>query len=332
MDKDLRMHGLIQALSRTNRILNSQKSHGEIVCYRDLRSQVDEALRLFGQEQAGQIVLLPGYDECRRAVVEAIDDVQKLGLPEEILDFKHERDKKAFVKLWTCYLRALNTINTFGSYEAELVGEAKLADRDIQDYSSVYHDLYEQFQEDGTFGGEDEVGDPDDDSVVFDITLLKTIEVNIDYILDLIGELVNASGDEGERLRIREDIERHIGASATLREKRKLINDFIDRVAGQDGIVESIYQEFQSFARSRGQEGLHHVAQQYGLDIDKTTGFLNSCLSQREFLVSGQNVTGLKAASKKISFGAARDAWKFEVEQELEQIHNELVSIVETVA
>jgi type I restriction enzyme R subunit len=329
MDKEMRMHGLIQALSRTNRILNSQKGHGEIVCYRDLSSQVDEALRLFGQEQAGQIVLLPGYDECRKAVVEAIDEVQKLGPPDEVLGFNRERDKKAFVKAWTRYLRALNTISTFGSYEAELVGEAKLADRDIQDYSSVYHDLHEQFSENGDFGGDD--SDPDDDSVVFDITLLKTIEVSIDYILDLIGELVNVGNNEGEKLRIRADIERHIGASATLREKRKLISDFIDRVVEQGGNVENIYQEFQFFVRSRGQENLRHAAEKYGLDLAKTVDFLNSCLSQGEFLVSGQNVTGLKLASKTISFGTARDVWKLEVEQELERIHNELVSIIETI-
>jgi type I restriction enzyme R subunit len=264
-------------------------------------------------------------------VAEAIDEVQKLGLPDEILGFKSERDKKAFVKAWTQYLRALNTINTFGSYEAEPVGEVKLEERDIQDYSSVYHDLHDQFSENGDFGG-DEDDDFDDESVVFDITLLKTIEVNIDYILDLIGELVNTSGDEEERMRIRADIERHIGASAALREKRALINDFIDEVIERGGNVANIYQEFQSFVRLRGQENLRRVAQQYGLDLDKTTDFLNSCLTQREFLVSGQNVTGLKLASKKVGFGGERDVWKFEVEQELERIHNELVSIVETVA
>lgn len=332
LDKDLRMHGLIQALSRPNRILNSQKSHGEIVCYRDLRNQVDEALRLFGQEQAGEIVLLPGYDDCRKAVVEAIGEVQKLGTPGEILDFKRERDKKTFVKAWTRYLRTLNTISTFGSYEAELVGEAKLADRDIQDYSSAYHDLHEQFSENGDFGGE-EADDLDDESVIFDITLLKTIEVNIDYILDLIGELINAGYDEDERLRIRADIERHIGASATLREKRKLINDFIDSVIEQEAAVDNIYQVFQAFVRERSQKNLRLVTTQYGLDLDKTMDFLNSCLNQKEFLVSGQNVTGLKLESKRLGFfSAARDVWKLEVEQALELIHNELVGIVDAVS
>lgn len=263
--------------------------------------------------------------------MEAINEVQKLGSPDDVLDFKRERDKKAFIKAWTLYLRALNVISTFDSYEAELVGDAKLIDRDIQDYSSVYHDLHEQFSENGDFGGDD-ADDLDDDSVVFDITLLKTIEVTIDYILDLIGDLVNAGGNKEKRLRIRADIERHIGASATLREKRKLVNDFIDMIVALGGNIANIYQEFQTFTRTRGQESLRNAAQKFGLDIDKTTDFLNSCLSQREFLVSGQNVTGLKLASKKIGFGKARDTWKFEVEQELERIYNELVSIVETVA
>lgn len=333
LDKDLRMHGLIQALSRTNRIVNTQKAHGEIVCYRDLRDEVDEALRLFGQEQAGQIVLLPGYDECLLAVSAAIDKVENLGSPHEVLDLKRESEKKAFVKAWTEYLRARNIIRTFSAYETEPVGEAKLADRDVQDYSSVYHDLHEQFAKKGNFGGDDaeDEGDADDEGVVFDITLLKTIEVNIDYILELIGELVNVGGeDEDESARIRADIERHIGASATLREKRQLIGDFIDELlASGSGESDSIYQVFQTFVRGRGQKRIRQMAEGLGLDAGKTVEFLETKLAQQEFVVTGQDVTRLKSPSTKVGFGAARDAWKVEVERGLERAYNELVGIVE---
>ena len=331
LDRELRMHGLIQALSRTNRILNSQKAHGEIVCYRDLSPQVDEALRLFGQKQAGELVLLPGYRECRAAMLEAIAEVQKLGTPQEALALTRERDKKAFVKAWTGFLRALNTVKTFSSYESEPVGEARLPEREIQDYSSVYHDLHEQYSESGELGG-GEQDELDGEGVVFDITLLKTIEVNIDYILDLIGELVKAGGDQEERLRIRADIERRMGASASLREKRRLINDFIGQVMEEKAEVENIYQEFQSFVRARGQAGVRQIAERYGLDPAKTTDFLNSCLAQQEFLVAGQNVTGLRWPETKIPFTSQkRDAWKQEVERELQGIHEELVSVVESV-
>ena len=331
LDKDLRMHGLIQALSRTNRILNSQKSHGEIVCYRDLREEVDEALRIFGQEQAGQIVLLPGYDECRKEIVEAIKEIEKLGSPKEVLDLKRESDKKTFVQAWTKYLRALNTINTFSTYEQEDEGEARLPDRDIQDYSSAYHDLHEQFGESGNLGGEGN-NSSNEEGVVFDITLLQTIEVNIDYILDLIGALVNNEADDDERSKMREDIERHIGASASLREKRALINDFVDHIVEQSNPITNVYKDFQAFARARAREQLDQLADGFGLDIEETEELLNSSLSQGEFLAIGQTVINLKSPDTSIGFSTAkREEWKTGVERGLETIYNELVNIVETV-
>jgi type I restriction enzyme R subunit len=331
LDKDLRMHGLIQALSRTNRILNSQKSHGEIVCYRDLREEVDEALRIFGQEQAGQIVLLPGYDECRKEIVEAIKEIEKLGSPKEVLDLRRESDKKTFVQAWTKYLRALNTINTFSTYEQEDEGEARLPDRDIQDYSSTYHDLHEQFGESGNLGGEGS-NISNEEGVVFDITLLQTIEVNIDYILDLIGALVNDDADDDERSKMREDIERHIGASASLREKRALINDFVDHIVEQSNPITNVYKDFQAFARARAHEQLDQLADSFGLDIEETEELLNSSLSQGEFLAIGQTVINLKSPDTSIGFSTAkREEWKTGVERGLETIYNELVNIVETV-
>lgn len=127
------------------------------------------------------------------------------------------------------------------------------------------------------------------------------------------------------------DIERHIGASATLREKRILINAFIDQVLSKGSDSENIYQEFQAFTRARAGASLDQVAQVYGLNRNKAVDLLNSCLHQEEFLGSGQNVTGLKLPEKKLGFGPARDTWKREVESELEQIYNELASVVETI-
>lgn len=330
VDKDLRMHGLIQAFSRTNRVLNSIKSHGEIMCYRNLEPQIDEALRLFGQEQDGQIVLLPGYEECRRRMVKAVAAVQELGSPTEIIQFKRERDKKKFVKAWTAYLRALNTVSTFDTYETESVGPAKLADRQVQDYSSIYHDLHECYVEKGDLGGEQQA-EVQDDAIVFDITLLRSIEVNIDYILDLIGEMVGSGQGDDERERLRADIERHIGASATLREKRWLISDFIDYVLANGIQEESIYHQFQSFARERAYENLRAAADTHGLDFDRAADFLSVCLAQNEFLATGQSIIRLKATGTKISFlGGGRDVWKMSVERSLHDIYNEMVGILKT--
>jgi type I restriction enzyme R subunit len=326
LDKDLQMHGLIQALSRTNRILNSQKAHGEIVCFRNLRKNVDQALMLFGQEQAGEIVLLPGYDECRQAIVQAIERVEEIGDPYDVLDLQREDEKKEFVKAWTSFMRELNRINTFSQYTDEEIGEAKLAERIVQDYSSAYMDLYEKHVDSGDW----EEFEIEEEPVVFDITLIQTIEVDISYILDLIGDMVD-SKDDGEKQRILGEIESRIGASASLREKRELIFAFIEDLDLSDGKPENVYREFQRFVQKRAKRSIQAAADEYQLDYNKTVEFLEKCLAEKEFSAAGQAITGLATSNFSLPLGNERRQWKMDVEQVLENNYEELVNIVEKI-
>jgi type I restriction enzyme R subunit len=337
VDKEMRMHSLIQAFSRTNRILNSQKSHGEVVCYRDLRSRVDEALSLFGQENAGKIVVLPSYDQCRKSIVDAISEVEKFGSPQDVLHLKRERDKSRFVKAWTKFMGQLNVISTFSAYSDEGIGQAKLPDRLVQDYSSVYHDLHEQYLED-----QSRFEDPRDGSlepVSFDINLLKSIEVNIDYILDLIGEMIDIENDPHAKQAVKDEIQSRIGASASLREKSDLINDFISDLTVQalpGGNVPSssqnnVYQSFQRFVNQRAKESIKAVSDQYGLQVPETTEFMERCLHEKEFSATGQSIIKLQSGTVKLGFGSKRNQWKEQVERHLENIYNEMVNVLDTV-
>ena len=187
VDKNLKQHGLIQAFSRTNRILNSVKSYGNIVCFRNLQKQTNDAIALFGDKNASDIVLLKSYedyyygyeDEKGRKQLgyeERIAELlQKYPLGEQIIG---EQNKKEFVIQMGNVLRLKNILSSFDKF----AGNEILSERDFQDYIGTYTDLYEEFKQ---LKGEKESIKED---VVFEMELVKQVEVNIDYILMLVAK------------------------------------------------------------------------------------------------------------------------------------------------
>ena len=185
VDKNLKMHGLIQAYSRTNRILNSIKTFGNIVCFRNLQKKTDEAISLFGDKNAGGIVLLKGfkdyyegyYDEkgiYHQGYVDMINELKgsfSLDQP----SFVGEKNQKEFIALFGSILRMRNLLSSFDEFS----GNELISERDFQDYCGRYLDLKEEWKNRGKDG---EAVDVSDD-VVFEIELLKQVEINIDYIL-----------------------------------------------------------------------------------------------------------------------------------------------------
>ena len=185
VDKNLKYHGLLQAFSRTNRILNSVKTFGNIVCFRNLEEETNNAIALFGDKEAGSVVLLKnfesyynGYDENGKhfdGYVELIDKLKTLfplGVP-----FGGEKAEKEFIMLYGAILRMKNILSTFDNFE----GMEILSDRDFQDYQSEYIDLYQKYKSKGN-----ERKENINDDVVFEIELVKQVEINIDYILMLV--------------------------------------------------------------------------------------------------------------------------------------------------
>ena len=185
VDKNLRLHGLLQAFSRTNRILNSVKTFGNIICFRNLEKATNESIALFGDKEASGIVLLKAYDDYYhgykdgekevRGYVSLIEELQdKFSVGERIIGEQNEKD---FIKLYGAILRVRNILSTFD----EFIGNEILSDRDVQDYHSIYIDIYNKFRKDAEGNAENV-----NDDLVFEMELIKQIDINIDYILGLV--------------------------------------------------------------------------------------------------------------------------------------------------
>ena len=223
VDKNLRMHGLIQAFSRTNRILNSIKTFGNIVCFRDLQEETDEAIALFGNKEAGGIVLLKTYEDYyngyqddkgreKEGYSQLIEELQsKFPLSEQITG---ESNKKEFVILFGNILKIKNILSAFDKF----AGNEILSEREFQDYQSIYLDMYQEIR---TKNKEKEIIN---DDIIFEIELIKQVEINIDYILMKVTEYYKSNKEDKEILI---DIKKAINSSLELRSKKELIEGFI---------------------------------------------------------------------------------------------------------
>ena len=226
VDKNLRLHGLIQAFSRTNRVLNSVKTFGNIVCFRDLKQATDDAIALFGNKDAGGIVLLRTYEEYYHGFdeggkhnpgyVELIASLQErypLGQP-----IVGEESQKEFIRLFGAILRVRNILTAFDDFE----GNELITPRDLQDYQSAYLDLYQEFRK-----GEEADKENINDDLVFEIELIRQIEVNIDYILMLVAKYRDSNCEDKTILTT---IDKAVNSSIELRSKKELIEGFLARV------------------------------------------------------------------------------------------------------
>ena len=225
VDKNLKMHGLIQAFSRTNRILNSVKTYGNIVCFRDLQKETDEAIALFGDKEAGSVVLLKGYDAYYNGYDEdgkhypgyielTRELAQRFPLGQKIIG---EQNQKDFISLFGAILRLKNILTAFDAF----AGNEILPDRDMQDYQSMYLDLWHEIRP-----GKGEKENINDD-IVFEIELIRQVEINIDYILMLVAKYHDSNCEDKEIL---VTIDKAINSSIQLRSKKELIENFIRTV------------------------------------------------------------------------------------------------------
>jgi len=247
VDKNLRMHGLIQAFSRTNRILNSVKAYGNIVCFRNLKKEVDDAIALFGDDEAKGIVILRsyldyynGYDDTNskgeqehhvgyKELVEAL--YRDYPLPVDLIG---EEAKKRFIKLFGAILRLLNILRSFD----EFAGNEIFTEADLQDYLATYGILYDEFK---VVVAKDDVSA----DIVFEMELVKQIVVNIDYILNLIKKYHDEHTLDKE---IPSDITRAIASNPELKPKKELIERFIASL-NSDSDVMADWEQFKKAER-----------------------------------------------------------------------------------
>ena len=335
VDKNLRYHGLIQAYSRTNRIFDATKTFGNIVTFRDLEQPTIDAIRLFGDPNTQNIVLEKSYEEymegftdvltgeARRGFIEVVKELeQRFPNPDEI--FK-ESDKKAFAKLFGEYLRVENVLQNYDEYaslkelqtvdlnDASVVEEFKNkhylndeelaqltaidmpAERKIQDYRSSYNDIRDWLRRE-RLAEKKEESTIDWNDVVFEVDLLKSQEINLDYILELIFESNKKIRD---KVALVDDMRRVIRSSLQSRSKEGLIVDFInhtdlDKIEDKASVMDSFY----TFAQIEQQREVQELIQDENLNEDATKRYIMASL-KREF--ASENGTELNAILPKMS-------------------------------
>ena len=282
VDKNLRHHGLIQAFSRTNRILNSVKTFGNIICFRDLKKATDDAIALFGDREAGGIVLLKTYDDYYNGYEQ--DGKHKAGYKELIerlimeyplgVPLLGETSKKAFIALFGAILRLRNILTSFDDF----AGNEILSERDFQDYQSLYIDLYQEFRP------KDE-GDKENinDDIIFEIELIKQIEVNIDYILMLVAKFCESNRTDKEILAA---IDKAVNSSFELRSKKELIEGFISRVNTTDQVDD----DWRKFVEEQKESDLAVLIADENLKEDEARRFVDNSFRDGILKTTGMDI------------------------------------------
>jgi type I restriction enzyme R subunit len=294
VDKKLRSHGLLQAYSRTNRILNSVKTFGNIVSFRNLEKATNDALALFGDKEASGIVLLKSYAEYyngyedengkhTRGYTDLVAELlERFPIGQQIIG---EQNQKEFIKLYGAILKVRNILSTFDDFE----GQEILSARDVQDYHSMYINLYNEFRKD-TVSDKENVND----DVVFEMELIKQVEINIDYILELIRKY-HASNQEDKELLI--DINKAIDSSVELRNKKELIEQFI----GSLNSGSSVDDDWRTFVKSKKLEELNQIIADENLDYDETYKFIEHAFRDGAIQTSGTAITKILPPMRRFS-------------------------------
>ena len=285
VDKNLKYHGLIQAFSRTNRILNSIKTFGNIVCFRNLQKRVDSAISLFGNKEAGGIVLLKSFNDYyygyekegkhKDGYVDLISELEeKYPLTMPIIE--GEKNQKSFIALFGSILRMRNLLVSFDDFK----GKEILSERDLQDYLGRYQDLYDEWKR-----VRHESVDIIDD-VVFEIELIKQIEINIDYILMLVQKYHDTHCEDGEILIT---IRKAIDASPELRSKKKLIESFMEGI----NEIEDVMNEWHDFVIKRREAELKEIITTENLKPEDTRKYMECAFRDGEIKTVGTEIDRL---------------------------------------
>ena len=301
VDKNLKAHGLIQAYSRTNRILNSIKTFGNIVCFRNLQKRTDDAISLFGDKEAGGIVLMKGYKDyyygytdkdgkLKPGYILLVQDLQdKFPLSENTILGK--KAKKEFISLFGAVLRMRNLLSSFD----EFAGNEILTDREIQDYTGRYIDLRDEFVKD------EKDKENINDDVVFEVELIKQIEINIDYILMLVKKYHDSHQADKEVLI---SIQKAIDSSFELRSKKQLIETFIDGINDVDDVMI----EWRSFVAEEKERQLTAIIEEEKLKPEETRLFVEYSFRDGLMKTTGTDIDKIMPPVSR--FGGGREKKK----------------------
>lgn len=312
VDKNLRSHGLIQAYSRTNRILNSVKTYGNIVNFRDLEEATNDAIALFGNKDAAGIVLLKPYREYYSEYVKRIGELLTEYRPGELII--GEEDQVAFVKLYGETLRLRNILTSFD----EFINDEILSDRDQQDYQSTYLDLYNERKRAEASAKESIIED-----VVFEIELIKQVEITVDYILLLVQKYREERGD-GDDIELRAGISRAVDSSPSLRNKKDLIENFVDSLS----VDASIEEEWHAYVAEQQEEELHQIISAENLKPEATEKFIEDSFRTGALRTTGTAITKVLPPVSRFSKDKNHSENKNRVIQKLEEFFERFFGLI----
>jgi len=259
VDKNLKFHGLIQAYSRTNRIFGELKSQGNIVSFRNLKKQTDDAIRLFSNLDNKDLIVMEPYEVYLERFNEAYNNLTKLTPSvDSVNDLIREDDQFEFIKLFRDLMRVKNVLNTFTQFEME---ETEMEDQEFEDYKSKYLDLYDRHKGDS----KEKVSIIND--IDFELELIHRDEINVSYILNLLSTLKNSPIEEQETQR--KKIIEIITGQSDLRSKRELIERFIDENLPKIEDSDNIPEEFEKFWNKERVKYIDKLVEEENLDKDK---------------------------------------------------------------
>ena len=303
VDKNLKQHGLIQAYSRTNRILNSVKTYGNIVCFRNLQEATNDAIALFGDKNATGIVLLKSYEDYYYGY-EDDNGKKQIGYEERIamllqkyplgVQIIGEKAEKDFIVSIGNILRLRNILSSFDKF----AGNEILSERDFQDYTGMYVDLYQKYKQ-----KDDGEKESIKDDIVFEMELVKQVEVNIDYILMLVAKYHQSNCEDKEILGT---IDKAIKSSLALRSKKELIDGFISKINADTNVMD----DWCKFVKEQKEIDLKKIIDDENLNEEETRKFLDNAFRDGQVKTNGTDIEKILPPMRR--FGGGNRAEKKE--------------------
>lgn len=303
VDKNLKQHGLIQAYSRTNRILNSVKTYGNIVCFRNLQEATNDAIALFGDKNATGIVLLKSYEDYYYGYKDD-NGKKQIGYEERIamllqkyplgVQIVGEKAEKDFIISIGNILRLRNILSSFDKF----AGNEILSERDFQDYTGMYVDLYQKYKQ-----KDDGEKESIKDDIVFEMELVKQVEVNIDYILMLVAKYHQSNCEDKEILGT---IDKAIKSSLALRSKKELIDGFISKINADTNVMD----DWGKFVKEQKEIDLKKIINDENLNEEETRKFLDNAFRDGQVKTNGTDIEKILPPMRR--FGGGNRAEKKE--------------------
>ena len=301
VDKNLKMHGLLQAFSRTNRILNAVKNCGNIVCFRNLEEATNKCLGLFGDKDASGIVLMRpfddyynGYEEVQKngkerhveGYVELVEALLEKFPIQKLANLGSEQERKEFIKLMGAVLKMQNLLTSFDEFTIDKVKvneELNFNEFQMQDYLGWYrshYDIYKKERKESA-GKNESI----EDEVVYELELVKQVSIGIDYILALVAQYHESNCQDAT---IRVKIQKALDASPDLKDKKELVEQFIER---QTPSGESIVDHWEEYVKQQRRADLDEIIQQENLKSDETYLFMQQSFDEEGVITTGLGIT-----------------------------------------